>query len=138
MAEGYSVVQFIDQLHSRVVDDDREAWLPDGYSQIFYIVFGPLSFRTMALLHYAEKFDPFLSLECIPTPSTLAQSKERKGSNLAIWQPCSGEGMLSDRQKSAVCETLAVNEFRLLDGASEYLQLVDLCAVLMKTIADGA
>jgi len=70
MAEGYSVVQFIDQLHSRVVDDE--------------------------------------------------------------------EGMLSDRQKSAVCETLAVNEFRLLDGASEYLQLVDLCAVLMKTIADGA
>ena len=39
---------------------------------------------------------------------------------------------------SAVCEALAVNEFRLLDGASEYLQLVDLCAVLMKTIADGA
>ena len=23
-----------------------------------------------------------------PTPSTLAQSKERKGSNFAIWQPC--------------------------------------------------
>ena len=71
MAEGYSVVQFIDQLHSRVVEDD-------------------------------------------------------------------GDGMMSDRQKSAVCEALAVNEFRLLDGASEYLQLVDLCAVLMKTIADGA
>ena len=25
-----------------------------------------------------------------PTPSTLAQSKERKGSNFAIWQPCFG------------------------------------------------
>ena len=73
MAEGYSVVQFIDQLHSRVVDDGGD-----------------------------------------------------------------GDGMMSDRQKSAVCEALAVNEFRLLDGASEYLQLVDLCAVLMKTIADGA
>ena len=23
-----------------------------------------------------------------PTPSTLAQSKQRKGSNFAIWQPC--------------------------------------------------
>ena len=23
------------------------------------------------------KFDPFLSLDCVPTPSTLAQSKER-------------------------------------------------------------
>ena len=34
------------------------------------------------------KFDPFLSLDCAPTPSTLAQSKERKGSNFAIWQPC--------------------------------------------------
>ena len=34
------------------------------------------------------KFDPFLSLECAPTPSTLAQSKERKGSNFAIWQHC--------------------------------------------------
>ena len=29
------------------------------------------------------KFDPFLSLDCAPTPSTLAQSKERKGSNFA-------------------------------------------------------
>ena len=28
------------------------------------------------------KFDPFLSF-CAPTPSTLAQSKERKGSNFA-------------------------------------------------------
>ena len=37
------------------------------------------------------KFDPFLSLDCTPTPSTLAQSKEKKGSNFAIWQPCSLE-----------------------------------------------
>ena len=40
----------------------------------------------MAPLRYAAKFDPFLSLDCAPTPSTLAQSKERKGSNFAIWQ----------------------------------------------------
>ena len=26
-------------------------------------------------------------IPCAPTPSTLAQSKERKGSNFAIWQP---------------------------------------------------
>ena len=45
---------------------------------------------------------------------------------------------LSDRQKSVVCEMLAVNEARLLDGASEELQLMDLCSVLMKTLADGA
>ena len=40
----------------------------------------------MAPLRYAAKFDPFLSSDCAPTPSTLAQSKERKGSNFAIWQ----------------------------------------------------
>ena len=42
----------------------------------------------MALLRCAAKFDPFLSLDYVPMPSTLAQSKERKGSNFAIWQPC--------------------------------------------------
>ena len=58
-------------------------WLPDGDSQIFR----SSGFWTMAPLRYAAKFDPFLSLDCAPTPSTLAQSKERKGSNFAIWQP---------------------------------------------------
>ena len=42
----------------------------------------------MAPLRYVAKFDPYLSLDCAPTSSTLAQSKERKGSNFAIWQPC--------------------------------------------------
>ena len=48
--------------------------LPDG--DIVYTGHGPLSFWTMAPLHYPAKFDPFLSLVCAPTPSTLAQSKE--------------------------------------------------------------
>ena len=39
----------------------------------------------MAPLCCAANFDPFLSLDCAPTPSTLAQSKE---SNFAIWQHC--------------------------------------------------
>ena len=39
-------------------------------------VFGPSGFWTMAPLSYSAKFDPFLSLDCAPTPSTLAQSKE--------------------------------------------------------------
>ena len=40
-----------------------ETWLPDGYSQIFGLcAFGPSCFWTMALLRYAAKFDPFLSL----------------------------------------------------------------------------
>ena len=61
----------------------------DGYSQFFRSnVFGPSGFWTMAPLRYTGKFDPFLSLDCAPTPSTLVQSKERKGSNFAIWQPC--------------------------------------------------
>ena len=50
-------------------------------------MFGPSGFWIMAPLRYAAKFNPFLSLDCAPTPSTLAQSKERKGSNFAIWQP---------------------------------------------------
>ena len=49
-------------------------------------VFGPSGFWTMAPLRCDAKFDPFLSLDCAPTPSTLAQSKERKGLNFAIWQ----------------------------------------------------
>jgi len=42
---------------------------------------------------------------------------------------------LSDSQKSAICEALAVNDGRLLDGASEYLQVVDLCTVMMKQMS---
>ena len=41
----------------------------------------------MAPLRCAAKLDLFLSLDCAPPPCTLAQSKERKGSNFAIWQP---------------------------------------------------
>ena len=52
----------------------------------------------MAPLRYAAKFDPFLSLDCAPTPSTPAQSKERKGSNFAIWQSCDSYG----RKKSDI------------------------------------
>ena len=64
-----------------------KAWLPDCDSRILRLyVFGPLGFWTMAPLRCAAKFDPFLSLDCAPTPSTLAQSKERKGSHFAIWQ----------------------------------------------------
>ena len=51
----------------------QQAWLPDGYSQIFIsYLFGPPGFWTIAPLRYAAKFDPFLSLDCAPMPSTLA------------------------------------------------------------------
>ena len=42
-----------------------QAWLSDGYIQIFKsCLFGPSGFWTMALLRYTAKFDPFLSLDC--------------------------------------------------------------------------
>ena len=64
---------------------DYQAWLPDGDSRVLRsYVLGPPGFWTMAPLRYAAKYDPFRSLDCAPTPSTLAQSKERKGSNFAI------------------------------------------------------
>lgn len=37
----------------------------------------------------------------------------------------------SDKQKSVICEKLAVCEHRLLDGADEYLQIMDLCNTIM-------
>ena len=92
---------------------DGRIWLPDGYSQIFRsYVFGPSGFWTMALLRYTAKFDPFLSLDCAPTPSTLAQSKERKGSNFeaqrsgAIVQK--PEGPKTKSSKSSPCITVAI------------------------------
>ena len=65
------------------------AWLPDGYSKFLDCNCLALqSWRTMAPLRCAAKFDPFLSLDCAPQPTTPAQSKERKGSHFAIWQHC--------------------------------------------------
>lgn len=43
-----------------------------------------------------------------------------------------------EMQKSVICETLAVNESRLLDGANEYLQIMDTCSVLMTQMAAAA
>ena len=34
------------------------------------------------------RWQNLIAVDCAPMPSTLAQSKERKGSNFAIWQPC--------------------------------------------------
>ena len=57
-------------------------------SQIFVLyAYGPSGFWTMAPLRCAAKFDPFLSLDCARVEDVGGQSKERKGSNFAIWQP---------------------------------------------------
>lgn len=42
---------------------------------------------------------------------------------------------LSDRQKSVICEKMAVSEARLIDGASEYIQLLDITSVFMNQIS---
>lgn len=43
---------------------------------------------------------------------------------------------LNDRQKSTICERLAVIDKRLIDGADEYLQVMDLCTVVMQQICN--
>eukprot|EP00095_Tigriopus_kingsejongensis_P005387 snap_masked-scaffold770_size100439-processed-gene-0.0 protein:Tk05387 transcript:snap_masked-scaffold770_size100439-processed-gene-0.0-mRNA-1 annotation:"replication factor c subunit 4" len=45
---------------------------------------------------------------------------------------------LLDAQKSRICQALAVAEGCLLDGANEYLQLLDMCSTLMISFAMGA
>lgn len=40
---------------------------------------------------------------------------------------------LSDIQKSTICEKIAVCSWRLQDGASEFLQLMDLCYTIVKS-----
>ena len=42
---------------------------------------------------------------------------------------------LNDKQKSVICESLAVAESCLLDGANEYLQMLNVASVLMKALA---
>ena len=44
----------------------------------------------------------------------------------------------SDLQKSAMAEKIAVCSSRLLEGANEYLQLIDLCSTIMKEMAKPA
>ena len=44
---------------------------------------------------------------------------------------------LTDQQKSAICEKLAVAEHCLLEGAGEYLQIMAVATAIMKTLAMG-
>ena len=83
---GVGVVGFVDvEVGDELPADaagvlDLEAVLPDGYSRILRsYMFGPSGFWTMAPLRYAAKFDPFLSLDCAPTPSTLCPQALQPG-----------------------------------------------------------
>lgn len=44
---------------------------------------------------------------------------------------------LTDSQKSAICEKLAVSEYCLLEGADEYLQMMSVATSVMQTLAQG-
>ena len=44
---------------------------------------------------------------------------------------------IGDRQKSVICERLSMVDHKLMDGADEYLQIMDLCTVLMQEICHG-
>jgi len=48
------------------------------------------------------------------------------------------DGGLTDNQKSALAERFAVAEHRLIDGADEYLQLMDVTTHIMQTLATVA
>ena len=54
----------------------------------------------MALIRYAAKFDPFLSLDCAPSPSTLAQSKEGRDQILPSGNLAMGWGPWSSRNRA--------------------------------------
>ena len=57
----------------------------------------------MAPLRYAAKFDPFPSLDCARVEGMGMQSKERKGSNFALWQPWNKAG---ERFSGTICPIL--------------------------------
>ena len=83
----------------------------------------------MTPLPCAAKFDPFLSLDCAPTPSTMEQSKERKGENFAIWQPCpvlSAPGKRLDKDEGVAAVDDLVLE--LDDGEGAPLSLLPAAA----------
>jgi len=46
-------------------------------------------------------------------------------------------GCLTDNQKSAICEKLAVSEHCLLEGADEYLQIMSVATTVMKVLSMG-
>lgn len=54
------------------------------------------------------------------------------------WVTVGGDHDLSDHQKSMICSALAISEHCLLEGANEYLQIMDVCSTMMKAMASGA
>ena len=96
----------------------------------------------MAPLRYAAKFDPFLSLDCTPTPSTLAQSKERKGSNFCHLAILVLGHLLSPEfvSKSRVTGAYSPTDFQFAApewDAPEMLPVLEALAVCAQCQSDG-
>ena len=91
----------------------------------------------MAPLRYAAKFDPFLSLDCAPTPSTLAQTKERKGSNFAIWQPCLKDEVYGDNKSKERAEQELEKLRKTIDDKERELKKIKPKYEEMKTKEDS-
>ena len=74
-------------LATNVADDPLVVLLPELGCDAFFVVLLQ-SLRTEPVMPRLPdgKFDPFLSLDCARVEGVRAQSKERKGSNFAIWQ----------------------------------------------------
>ena len=56
-------------------------------------------------------------MDCAPKPSTPAQSKERKGSNFAIWRPCRRSSNEEDEYLDSLLED---TDSRSSSGASAF------------------
>lgn len=57
-------------------------------------------------------------------------------SQLHEWVIETDELLLSDNQKSIISEQIAVVDKRLLDGADEYLQILDIGSLILKTLSN--
>ncbi|KAK2719598.1 replication factor C subunit 4-like [Artemia franciscana] len=44
---------------------------------------------------------------------------------------------ITDKQKAMICERLALSDFRLADGADEYLQMLDIGCTIMKALCEA-
>lgn len=57
---------------------------------------------------------------------------------LQDWIAKADEMVLSDRQKSTICQKIAQDDKNLLDGADEFIQLLDVGACIIKSYSDSS
>ena len=104
-----------------ILSPSPSPWLPDGFSHFFMsYVIGPSGFWTMALLRYAAKFDPSLSLDCAPPPPP-PWHNPRKGRDQILPSGYRGRGT-----GAGVCVCVATTAVGCL-GSGVNLTLYPLC-----------